>query len=79
MAVSDNAATFLGVSNENEFYSAHYLSEVFNGAIKDLLTGWQTREKENDDYKAPYNQLKALARQYFAMRERSQREKTSIK
>ena len=35
MAISDNAATYLGIQNENEFYSAHYLSEVFDGDIRD--------------------------------------------
>lgn len=75
MPISDNAATFLGISNENEFYSAHYLSEVFNGDIKDVLTDWKSREDEDEFFTAPYNRLKSLARQYFAMRERSHREK----
>lgn len=79
MPVSDNAATFLGINNENEFYSAHYLSEVFNGDIKDLLRDWKSREDEDEFFTAPYNRLKSLARQYFAMRERSQREKNISK
>ena len=43
MAITDNAAGLLGISNENEFYAAHYLSEVFAGDIKETLTAWQTQ------------------------------------
>ena len=28
------AATFTGIHNENEFYSHHYLSEIFSGDIR---------------------------------------------
>ena len=81
MAISDNAATFLGIHNENEFYSAHYLAEVFQGDIKDIIQRWQ---QQSDDDKAaekpqpfvpPYQRLKDIARGYFAMREQSQRER----
>lgn len=79
MPVSDNAATFLGISNENEFYSAHYLAEVFKGDIKEILTDWKTKEENEEHYQAPPNRLKALSRDYFAMRERSQRERNHQK
>jgi len=79
MPVSDNAATFLGISNENEFYSAHYMAEVFQGNIKDVLAEWKKHEDETEGFKAPNNRLKALARDYFAMRERSQRERNHNK
>ena len=81
MAISDNAATFLGIHNENEFYSAHYLAEVFEGDIKDIIQSWQ---QQSDDDKAaekvqpfvpPFQRLKDIARGYFAMREQSQKER----
>ncbi len=74
MAVSDNAATFLGIENENEFYSAHYLAEVFKGDISEVLNRWKALEEE-DDFQAPYSRLRLAARDYFLMRERSQRER----
>jgi len=79
MPVSDNAATFLGINNENEFYSAHYLAEVFKGDISDSLNAWKARQESDENYQAPYNRLKALARDYFTMRERSQRERSHRK
>ena len=75
MPVSDNAATFLGINNENEFYSAHYLAEVFKGDINEVLTAWKDREESEEGYQTPFHRLKLLSRDYFAMRERSQRER----
>jgi len=65
--------TYVGISNENEFYSHHYLSEVFKGDIKQVLDGWQQRKDEEADYEVPYQRLKGLGRDYFAMRERIRR------
>ena len=84
MAVSDNAATFLGIHNENEFYSAHYLAEVFKGDISDILAQWQSRADGEEQagegsYQTPPQRLRALARDYFAMRERSQKERNKSK
>lgn len=74
MAIKDSAANYIGLSNENEFYSHHYLSEVFTGDIRQTLERWAESEalsKEQDDtpVRAPYNRLKSLSRNYFSMRE----------
>jgi type I restriction-modification system DNA methylase subunit len=79
MPATDNAATFLGINNENEFYSAHYLAEVFKGDISEALNAWKEKENSDENYQAPYSRLKAIARDYFAMRERSQRERNHKK
>lgn len=79
MPVSDNAATFLGIGNENEFYSAHYLAEVFKGDISEVLNTWKTKEENEESYQAPFNRLKAISRDYFSMRERSNKERNHNK
>lgn len=74
-------ATFLGINNENEFYSAHYLAEVFEGDIKELIQGWQQQELEDKSaeripaFQPPYQRIRDLARRYFVMREQSQKER----
>jgi len=87
MAIKDTAATYIGLSNENEFYSHHYLSEVFTGDIRQTLDAWVAMEAQakesyaqeavsasNDEQKkAPYNGLKSLSRDYFTMREQMRR------
>ncbi|MDD2744027.1 MAG: hypothetical protein PHV02_17310 [Rhodocyclaceae bacterium] len=44
MSVADSISTFAGLTNENEFYSHHYLAEVFKGDIKSLIEQWQAAE-----------------------------------
>ncbi|MBQ0834778.1 hypothetical protein [Marinobacter sp.] len=46
MAVQDTAATFIGLTNENEFFSAHYLAEVFQGDFADTIKEWESQEEE---------------------------------
>jgi len=33
----ETAITFAGIANENEFFSHHYLAEVFRSDIQDTL------------------------------------------
>ena len=55
-----------GLINENEFYSEHYISEVFSGDIKDIIAAWQQLEtdakEQGKDYRTPFNQLNTQAR-----------------
>ena len=44
MAVQDTVATFIGLTNDNEFFSAHYLAEVFQGDFADTINEWESRE-----------------------------------
>ncbi len=44
MATADLVQTFAGITNENEFYSHHYLSEVFTGDIRARLDQWKAEE-----------------------------------
>ena len=39
----------VGITNENEFYTNHYLSEIFEKDTSDQISSWQ--EKENEDEK----------------------------
>ena len=71
MAAKDKNTSYVGINNENEFYSQHYLSEIFKGDIKSILDAWQTAETESEgEQKAPFNRLKALHKDYFAIRDR---------
>lgn len=35
-----------GITNENEFYSQHYLAEIFSGDVKERIDAWQQQETE---------------------------------
>lgn len=69
----------IGLINENDFYSDHYLSEIFDGDIKDVLSAWQDKENaareaahkhgekpgQYSGYRTPASQLGGLARDYL--------------
>ncbi|NLY59639.1 MAG: hypothetical protein GX071_14045, partial [Gammaproteobacteria bacterium] len=45
MAVQDAVDTFIGLTNDNEFFSAHYLAEVFQGDLADTIREWDALEQ----------------------------------
>ena len=60
--------TFAGIANENEFYSHHYLAEVFEGDIKSRLDVWLVAEELDASQKAPFKQLGAWSGRWFGLR-----------
>ncbi len=46
-------AVFAGISNENEFFSHHYLSELFEGDIKETVKRWSEAEAGPPNRPAP--------------------------
>ena len=73
MPVVEAVQTFVGIANENEFYSHHYLSEVFKGDIRERLEQWAAAEEAHPEQRAPYKQLASWAGQWFALRNASTR------
>ncbi|NVK41175.1 MAG: hypothetical protein HWE39_08015 [Oceanospirillaceae bacterium] len=81
MAVQDTVATFIGLSNENEFFSAHYLAEVFQGDFADTVKEWDAREdaakEEGGEYTTPFRALRNLNQSYFALRHKLKTERNT--
>ena len=65
-------ATFAGIHNENEFYSHHYLSEIFAGDIKETVKQWQAAAAEGRP--TPHATLRALASDYARFRDGFERQ-----
>lgn len=61
-----------GISNENEFYSSHYLHEVLDKDLKDVLGRWSDAAAA-DGADAPPKRLGALRKAFFALQEEIQR------
>ena len=71
MPVLDAVQTFAGISNDNEFYSHHYLAEVFRGDIKTRIDAWDADEAAHtgdEAHRAPPKRLQSWAQKWFAMR-----------
>ncbi len=69
-------STFTGIQNENEFYSHHYLAEIFAKDIQATITGWREDAAEGGEgQRSPDQALRALARPYLQFRQRFGRER----
>ena len=71
MPVLDAVQTFAGISNDNEFYSHHYLAEVFRGDIKIRIDAWEAEEAvhgSDDAHRAPPKRLQSWAQKWFPLR-----------
>lgn len=70
------SASLTGIQNENEFYSHHYLSEVFANDIQDTLARWREAAAEDEGGQAtPDQALRGLARPYLQFRQDFARER----
>jgi len=86
MPVLDAVQTFAGITNENEFYSHHYLAEVFKGDIKDRLDAWQQAEDAagaDGAQRSPHKQLASWSAKWFLLtgalnRQREPQDKLSL-
>lgn len=58
-----------GISNENEFYTNHYLSAILENDLKHVFEEWSRRESD-DNIEPPYTSLKKLS-QIFTETQRS--------
>lgn len=68
MPVAQATRTFAGIENENEFYSHHFLAEVFLGNIRAQLDRWNQAEEAEGGPKAPPSVLRSLANRWFINR-----------
>lgn len=59
-----------GIINQNDFYSSHYLSDVFESDVKAQLQEWTRRAKEEADFRAPFDALGGLRKEFFEMQGR---------
>lgn len=82
MAVQDAVDTFIGLTNDNEFFSAHYLAEVFQGDLADTIREWDAREQaakeQGGDYTTPHRALRNLNQSYFALRHKLKTERSAV-
>jgi hypothetical protein len=78
-----------GITNENEYYSHHYLSAIFEGDLKDTFSQWQTMEdnyretlktgqQKSDPFaeqRAPWIRLKSLSQDFFRLQNQLEKDR----
>ena len=62
------AIDLTGITNENEFYTQHYLSAILENDLKELFARWAREAKENGK-RPPYEELRSLARPFQRFRQ----------
>ena len=68
--------TFVGIHNEREFYTDHYLAEILSRDIRGVLGRWRVAAaSDQDGGRAPDQRLRALTKEYRRFRDRFTREK----
>jgi len=64
----------IGIENEHEFYTHHYLTAILAEDIRPSVERWRVQAREADG-KTPMRELSALQQDLFRFRERMQRQK----
>lgn len=57
----------VGITNENEFYTNHYLGEIFKKDTEEQITSWQEKENESETYKTPFKKLRGIGPNYLEL------------
>lgn len=66
-----------GITNENEFYSHHYLDAILKDDIKNVAKSWKETAEQNNT-KSPPEQLGSLTKDYFHLRSQFNQEKDVV-
>ena len=64
-----------GITNQNEYYTNHYFSSIFEENASDTISKWRAEAKDNDDIRTPWALLRDAARQYYPIHDRFLRSK----
>ncbi|MBR2854761.1 MAG: class I SAM-dependent DNA methyltransferase, partial [Clostridia bacterium] len=59
-----------GITNQNEYYTNHYFSSIFEENASDTISGWRAEAKESNEIRTPWARLRDAARQYYPIHDR---------
>ncbi|AFY71949.1 hypothetical protein Pse7367_3723 (plasmid) [Thalassoporum mexicanum PCC 7367] len=63
----------VGIANENEFYSAHYLDAILHEDLKNVTKKWKAKAAQDSEIKSPAQHLASLRQPYFRLQDRLSR------
>ena len=72
------AIDITGITNENEFYTHHYLSAILENDLKAVFKEWK-RQEDEEEIGQPYIRLRSLRKEYFATHALLEKEKNTSK
>ena len=73
---TQKSTTFVGIHNEREFYSDHYLAEILSRDLRSVLGKWRAEvESSQNGRKRPDQRLRALTKPFLKFRREFTRER----
>ena len=64
-----------GITNQNEYYTHHYFSSIFEENASETISQWRAEAKDSEKIRTPWALLRDAARQYYPMHDRFLRSK----
>ncbi len=64
-----------GITNQNEYYTNHYFSSIFEENASDTISRWRAEAKNSEEVRTPWALLRDAARQYYPIHDRFLRSK----
>lgn len=59
-----------GITNQNEYYTNHYFSSIFEENASETISAWRTKAKESEETRTPWSLLRDAAKQYYPLHDR---------
>ena len=67
-----------GITNQNEYYTNHYFSSIFEENALDTISKWRAKSKEDEAVRTPWAMLREAAKQYYPIHDRFLRSKFDV-
>ena len=64
-----------GITNQNEYYTNHYFSSIFEENSSDTISKWRAEAKDSEEVRTPWALLRDAARQFYPVHDRFLRSK----
>lgn len=64
-----------GITNQNEYYTNHYFSSIFEENASETISAWRAEAKESEEIRTPWALLRDVERQYYPVHDRFLRSK----
>lgn len=64
-----------GITNQNEYYTNHYFSSIFEENASETISKWRAEAKDSEGIRTPWALLRDAARQYYPIHDRFLRSK----
>ncbi len=67
-----------GIKNQNEYYTNHYFSSIFEENAGATISAWRTAAKESEEIKTPWAMLRENAKQFYPIHDRYMRSRFDL-